>query len=56
MSAGLNVKRSSQRFRLNPPHDDRIHWVAEAPIPGDSRTEHISVDRGWFWRGTEAGS
>lgn len=50
----MNEKKPPhRRFRLNPPHGDWIYWVAEGRIPGDSRTEHISVNRDWFWRNQE---
>ena len=45
-------KPAHRRFRLDPPHGDTIYWVAEGRIPGDSRTEHIAVNRAWFWRDT----
>ena len=45
-------KPAHKRFRLDPPHgDDTLYWVAEGRIPGDSRTEFITVSRAWFWRG-----
>lgn len=37
------------RYRLSPPHGDRIYWQNTQRI--DSRVEEISCDRNWFWRG-----
>lgn len=52
----MNTKKPAHlRFRLDPPHGDSLYWVAEGRIPGDSRTEHISVSREWFWRNQEEG-
>lgn len=50
MSGEARRKPPHRRFRLDPPHGDRIYWVAEGQIPGDSRAEHVSVVRSWFWR------
>ena len=43
---------SKPRYRLAPPHGDRIYWQGPRV---DSRVEEISADRAWFWRGMERG-
>lgn len=39
---------SKPRYKLAPPHGDRIYWQGPRV---DSRVEEVSADRQWFWRG-----
>lgn len=36
------------KYKLAPPHGDRIYWNSVSHV--DSRVEEISADRDWFWR------
>lgn len=40
------------RYRFSHTSDDgkTYYWQATRPIPGDSRTEHISCNVAWLWK------
>lgn len=38
------------KFKFEGCWNGKYHWVAVLPMRGDSRHEHITCDRDWFWR------